>query len=53
MSNPSSQNKKEARRATERRMLPFAVEFVKFSAVFVAIIALALFALHTVRAAAG
>lgn len=35
-----------------RRMLPFFVEFVKFSTAFAVIIAVALIALHTVNAAA-
>jgi hypothetical protein len=46
-----NQDAKERRREAERRMLPFFVEFVKFSAVFVAIIAAALFALHSAAAA--
>ena len=53
MSNP--QNKKQdaraARRAAEKRMLPFAVEFVKFIAGFVVILACALLALHFASAA--
>lgn len=56
MSNPYNQkssSKKEARRAAERRMLPYAVEFVKFSAAFAAVIAVALLVLHTAQAAAG
>ncbi len=32
--------------AKERRMLPFLVEFVKFSSAFVAIVALGLIGLH-------
>jgi len=36
---------------TERRMLPFVVEFVKFSAGFAVIIAIALVTLHVASAA--
>ncbi len=39
------------RRARERRMLPFFVEFVKFATGFAAIIAAALFTLHVASAA--
>jgi hypothetical protein len=38
-------------RDKERRMLPFAVEFVKFFTVFIVIIAVALFTLHFANAA--
>ena len=38
-------------RESERRMLPFAVEFVKFFIVFAIIIVVALLALHVVSAA--
>lgn len=41
------------RRAMERRMLPFAVEFVKFFIVFAIMIAVALFALHYAAANMG
>ena len=44
MNNPK--NKKE----NEKRMLPFVVEFVKFSAVFCVIIAAALLTLHVASA---
>ncbi len=47
MSNPRNND----RRAAERRMLPFFVEFVKFATGFAAIIAAALFALHVASAA--
>ena len=39
------------RRDTERKMLPFVVEFVKFAAGFAAIIAVALLTLHVATAA--
>jgi hypothetical protein len=39
------------RQDTERRMLPFFVEFVKFASGFAAIIAVALFTLHFASAA--
>jgi hypothetical protein len=39
-----------SRRETEKRMLPFFVEFVKFSTGFAVIIAVALFALHVASA---
>jgi len=38
-------------RDTERRMLPFFVEFVKFASGFAAIIAIALLTLHVASAA--
>ncbi|HUY62700.1 MAG TPA: hypothetical protein VMV50_02855 [Candidatus Paceibacterota bacterium] len=41
------------RRAAERRLLPYAVDFVKFSVSFVVILAIALFALHAASLAAG
>jgi len=43
MNNPQN---KESLLARERRMLPFLVEFVKFSAAFAAIVAVALITLH-------
>ncbi|MHB8660824.1 MAG: hypothetical protein ACYC75_02735 [Minisyncoccota bacterium] len=43
--------KNNDRRETERRMLPFFIEFVKFSTGFAVIIALALLALHVANAA--
>ncbi len=43
--------KNNAQRARERRMLPFFVEFVKFSTGFAAIIAVALLTLHVASAA--
>lgn len=42
---------KEGLRDRERRMLPFVVEFVKFSSGFAALIAVALFTLHIASAA--
>lgn len=42
---------KENLRARERRMLPFFVEFVKFSTAFAVIIAVALLTLHVASAA--
>ena len=39
------------KRDTERRMLPFVTEFVKFSAGFAVIIAVALLTLHIASAA--
>jgi len=39
------------RREAERRMLPFAVEFVKFFIIFAVIIAVALLTLHIANAA--
>lgn len=44
-------NKNNLNRDTEKRMLPFAVEFVKFFIVFSVIIAVALLALHFATAA--
>jgi hypothetical protein len=38
-------------RQTEKRALPYFVEFVKFSSAFAAIIAVALFTLHVASAA--
>jgi hypothetical protein len=49
MNNP--RNNKENVRGKERRMLPFAVEFVKFFTGFVIIVAAALLALHFAIAA--
>ncbi|MHB8710386.1 MAG: hypothetical protein ACYC6X_02440 [Minisyncoccota bacterium] len=43
--------KNNDRRETERRMLPYVIEFVKFSAAFAVIIAVALFTLHIASAA--
>lgn len=45
------QNKKESLRDREKRMLPFAVEFVKFFIAFAVIVAAALIALHITSAA--
>jgi len=45
--------KNNDRNARERRMLPFFVEFVKFSTGFAVIIAAALLALHVASAAMG
>lgn len=42
---------REGLRDRERRMLPFVVEFVKFSSGFAALIAVALFTLHIASAA--
>lgn len=42
---------KESLAAREKRMLPFFVEFVKFSTAFAAIVAVALVALHAASAA--
>lgn len=47
----NNQGIKESLRDRERRMLPFVVEFVKFSAGFVALIAVALFTLQIASAA--
>lgn len=44
MRNPKNKND------TERRMLPFFIEFVKFTTGFAAIIAVALFTLHVASA---
>ena len=44
-------NNKKKRLEAERRMLPFAVEFVKFFIVFALIIAAALLTLHIASAA--
>lgn len=49
MSNPSS--RKETLAERERRILPFVVEFVKFSTGFAVIVAAALFTLHLASAA--
>ena len=43
-------NRSADRRETERRVLPFVVEFVKFAAGFAAILAIALVALHAAAA---
>ena len=45
--------KTNARRAAERRMLPFVVEFVKFATGFAVIVAVALLTLHVASAAMG
>ena len=45
--------KTNTRRATERRMLPFVVEFVKFATGFAVIVAVALLTLHVASAAMG
>jgi len=47
MNNQKNNDRQEA----ERRMLPFAVEFVKFFIIFSVIIAVALLALHFASAA--
>ena len=47
----NNQKNKESLRARERRMLPFVVEFVKFSTAFAAIVAVALLTLHIASAA--
>lgn len=44
-------NQNNTRRDTEKRMLPFFVEFVKFATGFAAIIAVALLTLHVASAA--
>lgn len=49
MMNNNQKNKK--RLEAEKRMLPFAVEFVKFFVVFAIIIAVALLTLHFAAAA--
>lgn len=51
MNNQKNNAAPERRREEERRMLPFFVEFVKFSTGFVAIIAIALFFLNAASAA--
>ena len=48
MNNPRN---KESFASKERRLLPFLVEFVKFSAAFAVIMMVALVALHTASAA--
>ncbi|MFA5744720.1 MAG: hypothetical protein WC887_00680 [Candidatus Paceibacterota bacterium] len=50
MSNSKNNPPSGGRREAERRMLPFAVEFVKFLMVFVVIITVALFALQVASA---
>lgn len=47
----NNQQNKESLRARERRMLPFFIEFVKFSSGFAAIVAVALFTLQVASAA--
>jgi len=47
----NNQKNKESLRVRERRMLPFAVEFVKFFIIFSVIIAAALLTLHIASAA--
>ncbi|MGD0328571.1 MAG: hypothetical protein ABSB00_02570 [Minisyncoccia bacterium] len=49
--NNLSAEKQAKRREAEKRLLPFAVEFVKFFIVFAVIIAIALLALHFAVAA--
>ncbi|HVB20115.1 MAG TPA: hypothetical protein VNF51_02445 [Candidatus Paceibacterota bacterium] len=44
---------KKSQRARERRLLPFIVEFVKFSTGFAVIIAVALLTLHVASVAMG
>jgi len=48
---PMNNQKNNDRRAAERRMLPFAIEFVKFFIIFSVIIAAALLTLHFADAA--
>ncbi len=43
--------KNNNRRDVERRMLPFVIEFVKFSTAFAVVIAVALLTLHVATAA--
>ena len=50
-SNGMNNQKNKRRLEAERRMLPFAVEFVKFFIVFAVIIAVALLTLHVASAA--
>jgi hypothetical protein len=47
----NNQKNKESIRDKERRMLPFAIEFVKFFTGFIIIVAAALLALHFAVAA--
>ncbi len=47
MPNQKNNNRREA----ERRMLPFVIEFVKFSTAFAIVIAVALLTLHVATAA--
>jgi hypothetical protein len=51
ISNGMNNQKNKKRLEAERRMLPFAVEFVKFFIVFAVIIAVALLTLHVASAA--
>lgn len=44
-------NQKSSRHETERRLLPFVVEFVKFAAGFAVIVAIALLTLHAASTA--
>jgi hypothetical protein len=44
-------NQSESWKKKERRMLPFVIEFVKFSTAFAAIVAVALITLHVASAA--
>lgn len=46
-------NNQENKKDRERRILPFFVEFVKFSTGFAAIVAAALLTLHVASAAMG
>ena len=46
-------NNPKNNRETERRLLPFFIEFVKFSTGFAAIITVALMTLHVASAAIG
>ena len=48
---PMNDQKNNDRRAAERRMLPFFVEFVKFSTGFAVIVATGLLTLHAASAA--
>ena len=47
----NNRENRESLRDRERRMLPFVVEFVKFSSGFAMLIAVALFTLHIASAA--
>lgn len=49
----SADEREESLVEKERRMLPFFIEFVKFSAGFAAIVAIALIALNAASAAMG
>ena len=51
MNNPKNNPPAGGHRTAERRMLPFAIEFVKFLIAFVIIIAAALFMIQVASAA--